>query len=242
MAGKTKINGISYTIKGGKTKVNGVGYSVSKGITKVDGVAKTISFSRLPSGYTEVEYITGVNGAYINVQIKPSYSVGARFAFSSKFVSNTFAPFPYCSISGNQSASYGARCHRFDSKSFTCEMGTSGFAIGTNLSVDTIYEVQFNYPSHKCYFDGVLKGTLSSGYNNSSTTMYLFAYSLSNTPKTDYYGTSSLYYYEVYNNDTLVNNLIPCINPNNQVGMYDLVSNTFFGNSGGGSFTAGNPV
>ena len=34
-------------------------------------------------------------------------------------------------------------------------------------------------------------------------------------------------------------NLIPCINPSNEVGMYDTISKQFFGNSGTGEFIAG---
>lgn len=44
MAGKTKINGTAYTIKGGKTKIGGTLKTISKGITKIGGTAKTISF------------------------------------------------------------------------------------------------------------------------------------------------------------------------------------------------------
>lgn len=36
--------------------------------------------------------------------------------------------------------------------------------------------------------------------------------------------------------------LVPCINPNNEVGMYDMVNGSFYGNSGSGSFTAGPEV
>jgi hypothetical protein len=33
--------------------------------------------------------------------------------------------------------------------------------------------------------------------------------------------------------------LVPCINPNNEVGMYDTVNGGFYGSSGSGVFTAG---
>ena len=43
----------------------------------------------------------------------------------------------------------------------------------------------------------------------------------------------------VYDNNILVRNFIPCKNSNNVIGMYDLVTKTFFANAGTGSFTAG---
>lgn len=47
---------------------------------------------------------------------------------------------------------------------------------------------------------------------------------------------------ELYENDILVRNFIPCINDQNEVGMYDTVSQTFFGNRGTGVFIAGNII
>ncbi len=36
--------------------------------------------------------------------------------------------------------------------------------------------------------------------------------------------------------------LVPCISPNNEVGMYDMIGEQFYGNSGSGAFTAGAEV
>lgn len=56
------------------------------------------------------------------------------------------------------------------------------------------------------------------------------------------YCKKKLYKMTIYNNDIVIADFIPCKNQNNEVGLYDLVSNTFFGNSGTGSFVAGNEV
>lgn len=50
-----------------------------------------------------------------------------------------------------------------------------------------------------------------------------------------------VYYCQIYKDGVLVRDLVPCSNPLGESGMFDFVSNTFFGNAGsGGSLVVGN--
>lgn len=49
----------------------------------------------------------------------------------------------------------------------------------------------------------------------------------------------NVYSLKIYDNDTLVRDCVPAQNVDGQVGLYDLVENKFYGNSGTGSITAG---
>ena len=51
-----------------------------------------------------------------------------------------------------------------------------------------------------------------------------------------------VYYCRIYRDDLPLRNLIPCINNLGNAGMYDLVSRSFFPNSGTGSFLFGNNI
>ena len=52
--------------------------------------------------------------------------------------------------------------------------------------------------------------------------------------------SGKIYYSKLYNNNILVFDGVPCYRKSdNEIGMYDLVSNTFFTNAGTGTFTAG---
>lgn len=53
----------------------------------------------------------------------------------------------------------------------------------------------------------------------------------------DFYG--KLYYAKIYDNGTLIRNLIPAKNSSNVIGMYDTVNGVFYQNAGTGTFTAG---
>ena len=53
-------------------------------------------------------------------------------------------------------------------------------------------------------------------------------------------GNTRIYYFKIWNNNTLIRDFIPVRrNSDNVLGMYDIVSQTFFTNTGTGSFIAG---
>lgn len=51
-----------------------------------------------------------------------------------------------------------------------------------------------------------------------------------------------IYSCKLWENNTLVRDFIPCKNPDNEIGLYDMVSQTFFANQGKGSFAAGEEI
>ena len=44
---------------------------------------------------------------------------------------------------------------------------------------------------------------------------------------------------KIYDNDTLIRDYVPCKNPSNEIGLYDLVTKEFYGNAGTGAFIGG---
>ena len=51
--------------------------------------------------------------------------------------------------------------------------------------------------------------------------------------------TMKLYSCQIYDNDTLVRDYVPCQKPDGTVGLWDDVNSVFYGNAGTGTFTAG---
>ena len=60
----------------------------------------------------------------------------------------------------------------------------------------------------------------------------------SSTPSM-YYGTAKYRGCKIYDNGTLVRDMIPCKDPDGNIGMYDTVNAVFYGNAGTGEFVAG---
>lgn len=50
---------------------------------------------------------------------------------------------------------------------------------------------------------------------------------------------AKLYYFKLFVEGTLVRDMIPCVNPNNVVGLYDLVNDVFYSSPNGAEFVAG---
>lgn len=53
---------------------------------------------------------------------------------------------------------------------------------------------------------------------------------------TVYLGNTRIYACQIYDNGTLVRDLVPCINANGEIGMWDKLNNVFYGNAGSGEF------
>lgn len=48
-----------------------------------------------------------------------------------------------------------------------------------------------------------------------------------------------LYSCQIYDNDVLIRDYVPCQGPSGDIGLYDTENNQFYGNAGTGTFTAG---
>jgi hypothetical protein len=64
--------------------------------------------------------------------------------------------------------------------------------------------------------------------------MYLF--SVNQSGATQNTASFCLYSCQIYDNDVLVRDYLPCRNSKNEVGLYDTVTGEFYGNDGEGAF------
>lgn len=202
---------------------------------------KTIPFSwkRLPDEYQEVEYIESDGGQYIytDIQGKSGIECSAKVMW----------------LSGNDTSIFGARksdsnrimlIHQYPSKKWTLGYGSSYTGI-SNITYNTPYNVEAKTAVGEQYLkvDGVTvyEASDSNEYNNDFN-MAIFACSYSSN---DFrlFASARVYNLCVKNNDTLLGNFIPCYHKSdNEIGMYDTVSQTFYTNQGTGTFTKGDDV
>ena len=84
-------------------------------------------------------------------------------------------------------------------------------------------------------------------YNNSGrthtwgTSLFCIFNSQDKTARMRYI-EARLYYFKLFVEGTLVRDMIPCIDPNNVVGLYDTVNNVFYSSPNGAAFVAGPTV
>ena len=192
--------------------------------------------ANLPEGYTQLEYIQCTGTQYIDTGININTTTSRyETKISPSLVSGTIGIFgTRNSSSANQSS-------------------MNVFIIDGAFRLDWLYgamgSIVRNISSNTEYTISITRGLATinnvnyvSGENTSIDSSYTFYVgSFNNAGSVFSNGFSGkIYYSKLYNNNILVFDGVPCYRKSdNEIGMYDLVSNTFFTNAGTGTFTAG---
>lgn len=189
--------------------------------------------SRLPAGYTELEYITVGRGAGFDTGIHPTQNktkVVMDVQMAAR-VSGTELIF-----AANTSNNYSFSLQR-----------TSGSVVKAVFSGSTGTSISTTLPTSRTtvQYDGVT-GTVFIGSASHSVTKGTYTLSTNLFLFTSYSGGSSissqLYSAQIYSEETLQRDFVPCKNPSGTVGLYDLVAGKFYSKSWTGTVTAGPAV
>lgn len=124
--------------------------------------------------------------------------------------------------------------------------GTIGIGYGTYISVPGSVSKNVKYQIETILSSGeqslkvdnkVRYGAVSSASYNLEIPLYLFANNAEGVASA--FSKIRLYGCCLYNEETLVRQYVPCINPDGEIGLYDYITESFFGNDGTGTFVAG---
>lgn len=197
----------------------------------ITGAGIVPNLSGLPNGYTQLEYIESTGTQYIdtniignsNLSIEASMQMTSALTWRWLFSSRIGA-------SGNL-ASIGLETGD-STTALRGEYGNQTYAY--NVNPTTLLNINFN--KNICNVNSISK-TYNVETFESNCNLIIFGRNNSGTITSFSY--AKLYYFKIYNNDILVRNFIPCKNSSNEIGLYDVVSQSFFANSGTGVFVAG---
>lgn len=189
--------------------------------------------SRLPSDYIELQYIQSSGTQYINTKFKPNNNTRVRCIFEllesgraygifgsrTAFKNTAFNFFAYASDRDMQDE-YGSNSN------IPMVSSLALYEIDKNKNFTTINGVDHTFPS----------ATFQTNYE-----MYIFGVNTSGSPNTsvNQLGSLRIYSCQIYDNDTLVRDFVPCKTLTGTVGLYDIVNNVFYTNAGTGSFISG---
>ena len=187
----------------------------------------------LPTGYTQVEYIETSGTQYINT----------------KFVCNgnskIEAEFEVLDASNNGAYLYGGGSGSARIEAYpwagTMEMNYGSLApfVGSLVANKKFYICQDKGNFHFSYPDGSGSWT-QEGETQTFDCVVPMAIFVLNRGSIYYpIGGMRLYYFKIYDNGIIVRDLVPCVNSAGIAGLYDVVGQTFYGNSGTGVFTTG---
>ena len=185
---------------------------------------------KLPSGYTELEYIQSSGTQYIDTRFIPTSNtkISIDFQVLSVGADDTIIGSinPNCLIGYNTTEIYAG---------FKLGTGTS-IAIATTVTSRHTAELSngvFKVDAQQKSFDQV------TGFSQTLTAL-IFASHYTGVSDNAYGKCAAkVYSAKIYESGVLVRDFIPCKNASGVIGLYDLVNNQFYQNTGSGTFIAG---
>lgn len=189
------------------------------------------SLRRLPSAYREVEYIESTGTQYINLNYVPSKNSKLVYTAQRTVLDGTERCIGGCGVPGQSAGTLNLGITRTNNSEQFYFYWTS--STPTIQLTDTDIHNYVCNDSGKMVIDDTIIGTFSS-INSfvGSLNLYLFAYNLSGSASI--YAKLKLYSFKIYENGTLLKDLVPCYRvADNKVGLYDVENNYFYSNAAG---------
>lgn len=180
--------------------------------------------SKLPSGYTQLEYIESSGTQFIDTGIKAKNNAKViaecNITYGTNWVMilgsyDTGAYFSWRANATNIYAYYGSQNKSGNGATGKQTIIANGSKWSDSANSFVFSDASFTAPS----------------------TMYLF--SVHNGGSSYANASMKLYACQIYDNGALVRNFVPCKNSSGAVGLYDTVEVQFYANAGTGTFTAG---
>ena len=201
---------------------------------------------RLPSAYQEVEYIQSSGTQWIDTLYNAKLTT--KFEFKMKYT--TLADSKY--LFGNQYDASGLATAIFVGGGspppaiYRCFGNVYDFTATGVSSTTNDLEITFDVQNKSLIINGItISMSSATATNNANTSCLIFSASDSRSayPASTRCSSSRCYYFNIYENNVLVRQFVPCYRKSdNEAGLYDLVNDVFYTNQGSGSFTCGVPI
>lgn len=199
--------------------------------------------SRLPEGYTEVEYIESTDGNRKSINTTQQYSEKSRcvlrFSFSESPPNNRFLIYArgYRILSGKYYYTIlSTYTNNGNIHGYVVQGGSARFDNNISTGVPTVpITLDIDLPNKTISLGESSFNISALSSNTVNPTIFIFG--AENTDGSTPIG--KLYSYKYYENGSLIQDMVPCINPDNIVGLYDIVNNEFFTSSTTYNYTAG---
>lgn len=189
----------------------------------------------LPSGYTQVEYLESSGTQWIDL----GYPIDGTISFNLK--TRCLAPGFVFGSRSDYSNNVSSLNYDNVNNLFGIRMGNTIVYDSTSWTINTDYEIYISNGDIK--INGTTVSTTAYGTSFYSGHAYLFTLNNNGVPGVSSFNINRIYYFQMFKNGVLTQNLIPCRrNSDNVLGMYDTVTGNFLTNSGTGTFTAGADV
>lgn len=196
----------------------------------------------LPSGYKELEYIasTKTGGQYIDLNIllyetlNTNYDIAIKFNIIGQGLNNTTNAAIFACQDPNTNPWPGTFIRRTSSSNNVVGRYIGGTAKDNTIGqANNIIELPVQTPPNK----NVTNLSNSGKTHNYGTSLFCIFGDTNNTAKD--FTEAKLYYFKLFVEGILVRDMVPCTNPSNIVGLYDLANDVFYSSPNGSAFIAG---
>lgn len=202
----------------------------------------SVGQNKLPNEYQQVEYIESTGTQYIDTGFIPTQNTKIEMDYTStKTVEDAYGfPIGCANLAGGNPGIYFYMGSIDNIVKW--RFGKKTNASDTNFVVNNDDRYIYELSNGKLKI-GQNEFTDTFTWENQTMSLTIFARKNDGTNIT-YSGLAKgkLHYMKIYDNNALVRNFIPCKNASDVIGLYDLVTKQFYGNSGTGTFIAGNVV
>lgn len=197
----------------------------------------------LPIGYIQLDYIEANGSQYIDSGITGHTGISVEANYMVTGLNGNAATDGIIIGSSNSANQRMYLAVNGSADPFAWELGASNYKVASYKSkFNYKYNIKVNWTTQESalYIDGIATDISSAATNfDNSTNMFILA---RNKGGAQYFCHGRLYDMKIWDSDVLVRDFVPAKYKDGSVGLYDLVSNTFFTNKGTGSFGAGGVV
>lgn len=237
---KAKANSLNYLKRFGKCEQNGTPTPDSPvDIMCNNGTLKTRKSSGLPYEYQKVEYIESSGTQYIDTGITGTQNTKVDIDFQSTATTyGSFLPFGARSGASNNCFAIWASSATIGSNLRIGFDSTNGYTGGptTTDKYHIIHSKDGTYVNNELVWTTATFSTFTTPQN-----LLVFGYYTNDTTRS--LSAIRLYHLKLWENNIMVRDFIPCYRKSdNEVGLYDLVTKTFFTNAGTDTFIVGSDV
>lgn len=202
-------------------------------------VSKTNSAVSVPVEYTQLEYIESSGTQYINTDVSAPNGFKAIIDWEFKSINQ------YDNVIGadNGGPTFNLLCVG-SANDYYWQLGAGHTKdSSTKPAVNTRYNINLSTEKNSAYIEVNNESLLTFADSNTRTTNNLFIFADDSKGTAEYFSSAKMYSCKIINNGSVVRDYIPAKrNSDGVVGLYDLISKTFFTNAGTGTFTAGSEI
>lgn len=188
--------------------------------------------SRLPEGYTELQWISNPSTAYIVTGVNAS--VSSKLRIKARLTNNSASVILCTTRSGSSGPRFSLATNAMYISSTTSDSRTISFGLTNN----SIYEIE--YDNGAITYHNLTSGSVTNytfggtGTGNVWVNFNLFRQAYGSA----FNFVGDVFEFELEDGATHIH-LIPCINDSNSVGMYDIIGKSFYASASNIQFRAG---